>query len=40
MKNDDEGDTAGDMTEMTEITVRDYRSEDVKAMNEIWNEVV
>ena len=40
MKNDDEGDTAGDMTEMTEITVREYRSEDVKAMNEIWNEVV
>ena len=25
---------------MTEITVREYRSEDVKAMNEIWNEVV
>ena len=40
MKNDDERDTAGDMTEMTEITVREYRSEDVKAMNEIWNEVV
>ena len=29
-----------DTAEITEITVREYRSGDVKAMNEIWNEVV
>lgn len=29
-----------DTAEITEITVREYRSGDVKAMNDIWNEVV
>lgn len=40
VKNNGKGDAAGIMAEITEITVREYRSGDVKAMNDIWNEVV